>query len=462
MKVTVGEPDLDVSIRDRLRYKGIKMSTLDENDSETTVPRRRGRPPATQTTITRRLLDEDDKENKEKKDELLTFQNLFAPDPENDVNQDIVIKVRVYRTDPNEGILGYIDDMEATEQTILDRWGGSTYRLDGMNGRGRVVRCRSLKIAGDPIFEGEAAESIYRKSKGLPPKHTLTNVGNSMSPQEIMAMMEARDKERRQEEKDKTEERKREAEERRKEEREFILERERLQREFDERKRKDDEERDRRRREDEREREDRRRKDLQEEQTRQQQFFAQMLQMTQQQANQTLSFVKESALSRGSQTDSTEALIKGVQLVLSIKEGLGGGDGEEDLLHSVVKNLPGMINAAGNAVGKAINEVKGNKQIPSVVNPQQGGLQLPPGELSNKFATIINKIREQGGNPELVLSSIADKILQPVMAAQNPKPVIMDPGIKKEESIEVASSSVVEPKEDEEVIRMKLSKKKND
>ena len=207
----------------------------------------RGRPKGktTTTTVTRQILT--DPEDEEKPPEM-TFASLFDAGPD-DSNNEVVARVRVFRSEPREGHLGYIDDMDATETFIKEHWGGSTYRLEGVNSRGRIVRVRTIAVAGDPIFVGEAFEAQWRRQKGLGPRGAST--GESMSMKDMLAVIEAREQALRtelaaKEERDRRERTERD-ESRRRDEREFLLQREQSQREWDERKRRDTEESDRRR-----------------------------------------------------------------------------------------------------------------------------------------------------------------------------------------------------------------------
>lgn len=404
---------------------------------------------ATETTIIKRELTEDDDGV-----ERMTFAALFDPGPD-DANAETVVRVRVFRADPREGYLGYIEDMNATEEFIQERWGGSVYKLEGLNVRGRITRVRTVVIGGDPIFIGEAFEAQWRKQKGLTPKAKAN--AQELSTKDMLELIQEREIALRKELADKEERERKERQEReearRRDEREFQLQREREQREWDERRRREQEEADRRRVREEEEREARRRRDLEEAQQRQQQFMTQMLTVVQSQANNMISFVKETVAMQAAAGpkggDPSEMLIKGVQLALQLKEA-AGGEGEEDLLTTVVKNLPQMLNSAGNAVGKAIREVKGGGSAPALANPggpkvgvtPQGGLMLPPGPVSEKFAAIVNRVVEAGGDPEQALANVADKLLtggrgtpapkQPAaVAAPQPstsKPVVFDPG----------------------------------
>lgn len=391
----------------------------------------RGKGKTTTTTVTKQILtapEEDDKPPE------MTFASLFDAGPD-DLNNEVVVRVRVFRSEPREGHLGYIDDMDATETYIKEHWGGSTYKLDGVNARGRIVRARTIVVGGDPVFIGEAFEAQWRKQRGLGPRGSNGN-GEQMSMKDMLAVIEAREQALRtelaaKEERDRRERTERD-ESRRRDEREFLLQREQSQREWDERKRRDTEESDRRRAQEQDARDERRRRDVEEASTRQQQFMTQMLTIVQSQAANTIAFVKET-LGAKSGVDPSDMLMKGVTLAMKLREAGEGGDEDGDLLTTVVKNLPEMLSSAGNAIGGAIREVKGLPPQAPAAKTANGasGLTLPPGPVSAKFAALVNKIQASGGDPEATLGALADRLLAsaPVPAkAPRPNAPVFDPG----------------------------------
>lgn len=454
------------------------MEPDDEFELPPTRARRgRGKGKTTTTTVTRQILADAEEDDKPPE---MTFASLFDAGPE-DVNNEIVARVRVIRSDPREGLLGYIDDMDATETFIKEHWGGSTFRLEGVNSKGRIIRVRSVVVAGDPIFIGEAFEAQWRRQRGLGPKASNGNNGESMSMKDMLAVIEAREMALRtelaaKEERDRKERTERE-ESRRRDEREFLMQRERDQREWDERKRRDTEESDRRRAQEQDARDDRRRRDVEEASTRQQQFMTQMLTIVQSQAANTIAFVKET-LGAKSGVDPSDMLMKGVTLAMKLREAGEGGDEDGDLLTTVVKNLPDMLSSAGNAIGGAIREVKGlPPQAPTSKAPGGGGgLTLPPGPVSAKFAALVNKIQASGGDPEATLGALADRLLAsaPVPAkAPRPNAPVFDPGLPTpqpapaappSESPQTANSNATPPAPkappEEGVVRMSFGKAK--
>lgn len=393
-------------------------TSMDPDDfgDETEPKRGRGRPKGSgkgktvTTTVTRQTSL--DGEEKSDDDVSMTFGALFDAGPD-DKNDEIVTRVRVNRAEPKEGMLGYIEDMDATESYIRDEWGGSTYLLQGLNNRGKIIRVRSIVIGGDPKFVGEAFDLQWRRQKGLPPKSANGAApGEQMSMKDMLAVIEAREIALRKELADKEDRDRRErieaAETRRKDEREFQMLRERDAREWEEKRQRDQAEVARVRRAEDDDRESRRRRDNEEATTRSQQFMTQMLTIVQQQASNSIAFVKETVAGQQTGKDPSDMLMKGITLALQLKEAAGGG-GEDDLLTTVVKNLPEMLNSAGNAVGKAVREVRGQPAAPT--NGKANGLMLPAGPVSDKFAALVNRITESGGNPEATLAALADRLL---------------------------------------------------
>lgn len=333
------------------------------------------------------------------------------------VERKRIVKLRVHRIEPNEGMLGYIEDPNANDQAIIERWGGSTYRVEGLNAKGQHVKSRTFKLAGDPIFVSAVEEERWRKSRGLPPRgQAATPTAPSISPQELIALMDEREAKRRAEQVA-AEERQREkdreaAEQRRREEREWQAAREREQREWDERRKKDDEERDRRRRaeieeaearrkRDDAEREAQRKRDEAERAERDQKFMMQMIAMQQEGAKAQLSIMRE-ALSQqrsGAQVDPAEAMMKGVKLAMDLREAAGTGD-EKSVFETVFERVPDIIGGITEAVKQGKSSGGGG-----------GGLTLPPGPVSEKFGKVVEAIQARGGDPEKALSILADRLL---------------------------------------------------
>lgn len=407
-----------------------------EPDVELEAPKkRRGRTPRggrVRTVVTKQTFVGDEDETEDESKAPLTFATLFDPGPE-DANNEVVIRVRVQRSDPYEGMLGYITDMNATEDAIKDEWGGSGYRLEGLNARGRIVRVKTLKIAGDPKFVSEAAEIAWRKSKGLPPR-SQQQQPQGPSIQELLSTMDAREDKRRAEERERDEQRRRderEAEERRRrEEREFRMEQEKLrqdaedrrkreEREWEERKKRDQDERDRQRRAEEAEREERRRADMAERDQRQQMFMQQMLSTVRESAAQSLAFAKELSAAK-----PQESIAETVKTIAMIKDVFGnGGSGEEEAspLSILAKVAPQLMEG----IGGAIREVRGGVPPQQVMAPPIGVIpQLPP-VLAEKVQTLVAKVAAKGKDPEKFMEAAVDTLTAAVDGApvSAPQPV---------------------------------------
>jgi hypothetical protein len=398
-----------------------------ELEDEAAPPRRRvGRPRGkstkrrgarvTKETVTRQEFDsgDDDDDDEEKtQQDVAGSAPIFGGEGETGI-----IKIRVTRTDPNEGVVGYLDDpTNVTERDILERWGGSTYLVQAIGARNQTLKSKLIKIAGDPIFVGSMAEAQWRKNRErlLPPSATSTQQGLSVT--DLLQLMREQQSEAARME---NERREREA----KADREHAEKMRTLDAEAERRRKADDEERESRRRRDEEDR-DRRRQQAQEEADRRQQaFMQQTISMLQQSSASALEFVKATTASAAPQGNS---LIEAVKTIAVIKEafgGEGGGGGDEptDPMTLIAKHGGEWLNGIGNAVASVVQEAKGNRtavpppvpqptpqwQLPSQVNPVEG-IPLPPA-LAPKVAILVSKLAARGLNPEVELSAIVDRI----------------------------------------------------
>ncbi len=384
-------------------------------------PGRKKDGPKNRTVITRTEVHEDD-DGEHGDAPVEDFGTLFDSESVKDKG---IFKVRVTRKEPDEGLLGYIQNPLAPEDEITNQWGGGTFLLQGMNTKGVIVKTTTLKIGRDPIFQTMAAESMWRRAKGLPAASTVAAKPET-SLQDTLAMIDAREDKRAREAAERDERhRKDEAERderRRKDEREFTAKLAQEAREWEARKAKDEAEREDRRRKDDLEREERRRRDESEREQRAAAHQAQMLQMVQANATQTIQFMKASSAEKPAQ-DGSEMLMKAVGLIQQIKEvsGVGeGGGGDKDVLTVLVENMPGILNGIGNAAGKAIKEIKGMPvPQPSGGDMPPGSLTIPPGALANMLADMVQK----GVNPEAVIVPMVQKAL---IAAQPRQPNTVD------------------------------------
>lgn len=402
------------------------MEDSEFTDEETELtPKRRGRPPKrgrgrprgsgrvarTTTTTTRQeaIGPEDEAEDGDEEE----VSPIFGDD-----EAEGIVKIRVQRIEPPEGVLGYQDGKVLTEREILERWGGSVYQVQGISSMGRIVKSRQIRIAGDPIFQGSMAEARWKKEKErlLPSTPAVAGPGG-MSVTELMAMMKEQQATERQAE---MERRDREKEN----DRVFAERMQKATEDAERRRRLDDEEREQRRRRDDEER-DRRRVQAQEESERRQQAFMQQTVAMLQAANQqALEFVRTTAAAKPA--DGNGSLMDSIKTVLAIKEafgGEGGGDEPTDPMSLIARHGGEWLNGIGNAVAGGIRELKGKDAAPPLapasgaprqLQPQQqaqapdgGGLALPP-SLAPKVAELAMKIAAQGGNPEVELGNIVD------------------------------------------------------
>ncbi len=315
-----------------------------------------------------------------------------------------VSRIRVIRKDPAEGLLGYLDDLSTGEAEISERWGGGTYRLEGITDRGAIKVVRILRLAGDPIFMSIAAESQWRRSRGLPPAARMGTSENhgGMNMQDLLVFQREQQAELRQAEQERRERERQE------------------QREWDERRRRDDEERERRKARDDMERDERRRKDTIDAEARNQTFVQQMLTVMQQSQLQSLSFIKEVAATKSAGNEG--GLMEAVKVIATIKDAFGGDGGEEpDIATVLIKNLGPILNGAGNAIGGAIREIRstsgsrtsGTSQADIPNAGQLSALSALPEDslLTAKISALAGKIAAKGQDPERVLSQVADGLL---------------------------------------------------
>jgi len=394
---------------------------IDETVKTNPLKRGRGRPKKVTQVTKREFVEDGDGEEQE-------LPGLFAT---SDIEDKSIVRIRVVRKDPHEGMLGYLEDPNATETEILERWGGSQYRLEGLNSGGVIKAARMVKIAGDPIFVSLAAEQQWRRSRGLPPVGGQQSDNKPMSFTEMLTFMRELnvDKER-----SETERREREAKERREHEERMR----KLELEAEDRRRKDEQEREERRRRDDESRDRARTESANLAMQMQQQFMQSMIASTKQAADQAIAFVKQST----AQTAGTpNAMMDAVKMVVAIKSAFAGDTpeaGEDDPLSLVIKHGHEWLSGIGNAVTGAIREVKGGgiagqtqpaQLPPATQSTPDGGLTIPAtSPLAGKLSTLVEKIAASGRDPETVLAGVVDSLNatldgQPVpVAAPPPSP----------------------------------------
>src|ERR1700682_4876729 len=125
------------------------------------VRRGPGRPRKNTVVTKQEFIDDADAADREDTSDELA--GLF-----DDATMKAITRVRVTRKDPNEGIVGYLEDPTMGESELKERWGGSTYMVQGINAKGQVLKAATIKVAGDPIFVSTAAEMQWRRSRNLP------------------------------------------------------------------------------------------------------------------------------------------------------------------------------------------------------------------------------------------------------------------------------------------------------
>ncbi|MGK2953688.1 MAG: hypothetical protein ACSLEZ_15065 [Thiobacillus sp.] len=395
-------------------------------DDETPEPARQsapkkstGRPPGrprgsgrkgTETTIIKRELT-----GEEDPDDLQTFSALFAV-PEGDGG---IVRVRVISRDPDEGSLGYIDDLDASEDVLREKWGARTYVLQGIDATHRIRKSMQVKVGGgDPIFNSEVAEAKWRRAHGL--ASTRTN-GAAMSPIELMKVIEERDEKRRREEKEvrqereereaKVESRRREddrtwQQQREKDARDWELRKGQMERDAEDRRRREEAERDDRRRKDDAERADRERRDRLEAEARSQAHMQQMLTMVKQSSEQAMLHMKTTAATNAVASNPTVQMMETVKMIAAVKDAFGGAaggsDGDMDPMSMLIKSLPEMLAGVVPAIGATVREIRGGGASP----PAQS-LQLPPA-VASKMEQLATAFAAKGIDPEAGIAALLD------------------------------------------------------
>lgn len=385
-----------------------------------TTKGRNGRKGKVVQTTRREFIDDDD-EDKVQLPGILALA---------DVEEHSIVRLRVWRKDPDEGMLGYLEDVNSSEEEISQRWGGGQFRVDGLNQSGHIKASRTFRLAGDPIFVSNGARVDYERRKGIPSTTAVVGQPQGMSMQEILAMTQKLDDDRRKAE---DERRAREAAERRDHEERMR----RLEVEADDRRRKDERERDEKRRADENEREERRRREQIEAENRSRAHLDQTIAMMRAQNEQTIALVKQQIVPA---QDQGKSLMEAVKMITVIKEAFGGEAAtpeESDPLSLLMKHGHEWLNGIGNAVSSTIREVKGGgappqvvahpsaPQLPAGVPPE--GITIPASSpLAGKLQHLAQTIAASGRNPEEELSKIVDNLTATIEG----KPAPHQPGAR--------------------------------
>jgi hypothetical protein len=307
-------------------------------------------------------------------------------------------KVSVRRTDPNSGFLGFTPP-DVNEAQIFERWGGGEYRLDARNVLNAILKVRTVKIAGDPLFESEAEENRWRRLNGLQPRarSAAAGAGGGTDVKDLLVMMEERDERRRLELEQREERARKDAAEREAHERHLREERDVLAR-------RETDERESRRRLEAREDEERRTRAHREDMERLAAQNAQAMQQAQQYFTQLAAAMKSEAAA-GERSDPVKTLIAGVQLAQSL--GGGGGDAAPaDFLTTLVSRLPETLQEVRRTAGGVMAELKGGaggkRGRATGAKPGEDYLTIT-GPTASKAKRVIKALAAAGKNPEAEL-----------------------------------------------------------
>lgn len=310
-------------------------------------------------------------------------------------------KVYVRRTEPESGFLGTMP-ADVHEGTIFNKWGGGEYRLEAKNNGGRIVKVRTCKIAGDPVFLSEAEERRWRKQNGLPDIGKVA--ANTPTMQDVLMLLAEREEKARQElfereERQRTEMQTREARERQlNQDRELQLQRDRDTRE--DRIRKDNEEREDRRRREAKEDEERRNTAHRQDMERLASMNATQLQQTQTFFTQLTAALK----SDGPKHDPVASMLSGMQIA---REMSGGGAGEPgDALTTLLTRLPETLSELRQTGAAAYSELSGRKAgRPAGIGKEEDFLTIT-GPTATRAKAVLAKLAAQGKNPEAVINQL--------------------------------------------------------
>lgn len=333
---------------------------------------------------------------------------LFDP---GDLQEKKITRIGVMRTDPAEGHLGFVEP-DANEVTIKSRWGGGSFRLEAKNEQGRVVKVRSLIIAGDPVFESDIAEARWRRLNGLPPRAQAGTQAQQQQQQqdvvsfkEMMMLFDQKESQRRREEQEREERRRREEQER--EER-----REKADRAAHERQlqllREDTERRERLAKEEharlaqEHERQIQRERESQTALAAQnQQFFTNMLAM-----------VKQDAAKVDNAPSAVDIMKSTVEMVSMLKE----GQEPQDAVTALINRLPETLAEARETAKHAIREIKGEG---AATSPEPDGTRAETNDsltLTGRTATevkaFVRHLVAHGKDPRVVISKIVQHLMR--------------------------------------------------
>lgn len=316
--------------------------------------------------------------------------------------------VTIYRDEPDDGHQGRLPPT-ASEVDIKRKFGGGTYTITARNTQGKPLKggFRQLTIAGDPIFQSQAAERKWKRQQGYEEgKPAAAATSGPMTIGETLLMLEKMGEKARAESRDWAEQRSRESQlthERNMEilradaarrESELKFERERLERESQERI-------------------ERMEREAKEERERNREFM-----------KTTLDMMSTKAASKGGGDDAVATLLKGIELARSFGGGGGGGEeGESDPLAALATAAPQIMAEARRLIASDKPAAAAPQANPAAGGDDPNAVTLE-GEIGKKARRLIMHLQGQGKDPERVLSQSIDVLMRTraaPAAAMSPK-----------------------------------------
>ncbi len=309
--------------------------------------------------------------------------------PANEEGAERIDRIAVTRTQPlEEGHVGWLEP-GASEDDVVSRFGGGTYRLQCRTSYGKPISggFKTIKLSGEPKFDNALSlarwNRIKRQERAIdqgedPEAPRKKEVG----PLEIWEAQERKEETRRLRDKEEHDRRELEREAAHKRE----LERMRLDAEARDRERRTDEERrdrermalEERRDRDRRADDDRRVLEQEQSRNRDREFYANMVALQ-----------KDSAKSGG--LGSTLELLAAAKELFA-----GGGSGTDDPVTALIQNLPALLDKSS-SIATSIQEgqaASAAKEGPSV---------KLTGVHAVKLAQVVEHLRREGVDPDRAL-----------------------------------------------------------
>lgn len=368
------------------------------------------------TVVTRTELDGEELEPSE-------AEQFAAANPEvtlfskSEVDDKAVEKLHVTRVDPDEGYLGFLA-ASATEQDIVQRWGGSEYQVIAKNASGRIVLSRKFRLAGDPVFVSDIFEARWRRMMGLKKKDEKHEKDpDAMSFRDIMLMQREEDRSRAERERHQEELRRQDEavrfERERQRDREFQQQQAAAAREAQDRQAREQREHEakleQQRREDIERRDREHAQQLEKERT----ASAQLLAQNQQFFQTMLAMTKQASEGQGG-ADPTQMLISGMEMAIKMQE----GKDPKDALTTVLERLPETLKEARETAAAAYREVAGGGGGKEAASGKGGDSLTIKGSLATKVKKLVRHLVQQGKDPEKVIDGVADYLMKTAPPAQ--------------------------------------------